>query len=484
VDDNLPTGTKTSLRSTNVRRSSHSSLALLLLQLKKEKRLKDLPFLVYQYGQEEDSPSDAYSLVRANAWVPYKEGMKRRYDQPPHHIQDKLILGQDLNDEDKLTLEPLRKMKQDQAKNPADRHGGFPVPFLECYDLITDSPAPKKELDIKIGTHIAVYWEGENDWYEAEVMDIRHDFYFLRYAVDEDEEWLPLAEHPFRILNVQEIQKKQMFRCISTDPEDAEDEKRVASSKRSTPDKVERPHSRKSFMETGDSSTGSPQPSPYLLERVLNDGSIHPKKKPRRLSNGTYARPKGRHPLNMSWDNQKGIWVPKSRRTKQDPDHTLMVERKRAPEQRPSSPLKKRKVKDFPAPTHRLKSSSDTSFEEDRKGPVVEKGHTQRNSLEIKKEGVMSSQKQPGETSSARLKSAPSTDSSSSIAAEVDGKLPAIERKQSRRSSLGPKKGGAMSSPVEKEHSRRSSLDSKKEGAVSRKWRATSSMYGEIGSFL
>lgn len=53
----------------------------------------------------------------------------------------------------------------------------------------------------------------------------------------------------------------------------------------------------------------------YYLQRsgrITGEGCLVPKNKPHQAINGLYKRPRGRQPINMDWDDTRGVWIPQA----------------------------------------------------------------------------------------------------------------------------------------------------------------------------
>ena len=200
----------------------------------------------------------------------------------PVHIHQKTMHQKEQAKGNTVFLDALGKM-QAAAKKPAEKRG---LPFSVTQDCDFFKIVPKSEWSMRthseslapmasIGSRVSVYWEGDKQYYSGYVSDIRNDFYFISYD-DGQNEWLPLAEHQFRILAEEQS------------PLDALKNKAVQ--KPTTPSTASR----------------------YLTDaaRFGNDGCRQPRKAPQRLSNGLFQRPKGRAPTGYSWDTRRGVWQP------------------------------------------------------------------------------------------------------------------------------------------------------------------------------
>lgn len=364
----------------------------LLKEREKGNGLQDMPLLAYQYGVRyrisctNGSIEDAYTFMELanNDCVPYEEGVVKGFDQIPREIQRKILLQLPLDDEDRLALDALKEMQEDSHS----RRGGFPQ-FEEGYSLICcetkadkqqstsqglempsektpttpalpelsmESPLPNNMAKIKEGSRIEVYWPEDKEYYPARVTQVRGSFYHILYD-DGEEEWLPLAEHDFLLQedghssSVQVSKIKSMNRWVMKDDDGDEGDDREFGSeedvaahkpKKASHQCKRRLHKRSKSLSMGSSDD---EPSKYLRtsgDRLTKDGCIIPKQKLRRLADGTYAIPKGRHPLGTYFDSKRGVFVYQSKRVLPDEnfsDREVVVDASH-------QPIKKRKLVD------------------------------------------------------------------------------------------------------------------------------------------
>ena len=326
-----------------------------------------MPFLAYQYGllSTVHSVEDAYLFVDpSQELVSYEDGVQHGFEQIPRAIQKKIILQLPLDDDEKLALAARKEMEQDASSNAGERRAGYPK-FEEGYDLIycktTDeitclpassmepfAPAITTSLDalaspmldnmakIKVGSRIEVYWPEDEEYYAAKVTEIREPFYHIHYD-DGEEEWLPLAEHDFllhedgRESNVKSQSAKPKGKWSLHDDNDTREDMRFLDDDMSeeeddtdedtSPKKGTKqgsygiPKRVKHQMSSGSTDDG---PSKYIKtcgRRLTDDGCIIPKQPLRKLVDGTYAAPPGRHPLGTYFDCRRGLFVYKDKKS-------------------------------------------------------------------------------------------------------------------------------------------------------------------------
>jgi hypothetical protein len=345
--------------------------------------------LVYQYGRANNNIQDAYVLVSAQHMISHDEGVLRGYDQIPRALQKKILLQETLPTEDQAVLRGLTEMELDLRKEPMERKGAY-SDFAEGYDLLTTLKNPsnpttvtsetkdnnataqlattkkqsyKTVLDLAVGTRIQVWWEDDDEYYAAEITECRGDFFYLAYD-DGMEEWLPLAEHDYKLEEETEMpepvmssssaltlkgssskyaRKKILLDNDSDDDEfdddedgetgafcwdngdDDDDDRKPAAVVMKTEQKQSKSmftghavssRHRSNNNDKDDSDLvvdADATVSRYLQHdssRVTSDGCIRPKLPLKMLKDGTYAAPKGRQPLGTYFDNKLGLFVP------------------------------------------------------------------------------------------------------------------------------------------------------------------------------
>ena len=315
----------------------------LFTKLKSKGEIENLPYLVYWFDSPDKHIAECFSLERNSDFVEKGDDDI----EIPKHIQNKLMDGEKLSDEDQRLMNGLRSMKK--AKEGE-------VPFLvpqdhELFKLVPTTsasplyfPMPKQEETavanpkiehaaatnttsngdrtvLSMGTRVSVFWEMDKEWYKGYIGNVRNEFYLICYD-DDETEWLPLAEHKFKILDNGGIQgeaeedscnaaagtgtpfstpnKKKKIRDEEMDWLPEEEEGTTKLSKKTA--------ARKSPVKP------SPQSLPRQLKnaahRFTEDGFIKPVKTPRRNPKGFYDRPIGRAPSGFDWNRRKGLWAP------------------------------------------------------------------------------------------------------------------------------------------------------------------------------
>lgn len=215
-----------------------------------------MPYLLYWFDATTSlDPNDCVTLEPCAEFQTFAEGEALGLDQIPKHIQQTLLSTRGLlarSADDQRVLDALGNMQTAVA-------AGAPLPFvrpLPDHELFTviipttttttsdaatatpmttnERPAvvaaadttppeyqtPNNAVDGSIemsaraaqstkngvvvmpvvGDRVSIYWEGMKQYYDGSVVSIRNvDFYKIHYD-DNDEDWLPLREHTFRIL--------------------------------------------------------------------------------------------------------------------------------------------------------------------------------------------------------------------------------------------------------------------------------------------
>ena len=67
----------------------------------------------------------------------------------------------------------------------------------------------------------------------------------------------------------------------------------------------------------GSESSSKTESKPWLQRRMTNDGCVLPKSRPKRLDDGSFAKPPGPSPAMMDWDSRRGLWCTRSQLEKQ-----------------------------------------------------------------------------------------------------------------------------------------------------------------------
>ncbi|GKY94088.1 hypothetical protein MPSEU_000375200 [Mayamaea pseudoterrestris] len=356
----------------------------------------NMPLLAYQYGVSLGSlgtacpREDAYTFLEPSQdqLIPFEEGVKYAFDQIPREIQKKILLKLPLDAVDKQALDSRKEM-QEAFNTKSERRGGYPS-FEEGYNLLycklsdndqqpsppaaasslqnshalantalsesQASPSRDNLAKIKVGSRIEVFWPEDDEYYPARVDEVRRPFYHINYD-DGEEEWLPLDEHEYLLHedgseSQREIDsvKNEGIRFLKSDYEDAglqnsEDEgKHVESLSRAITKNTSKIPRRSEPFLTG---LANDEQSGYLKksgDRFTVDGCIIPKQTLRQLNDGTYAAPKGRHPIGTYFDAMRGLFVPyKTRSDAAETDHPLS---ENDVSHEGQQPIKKRKVLD------------------------------------------------------------------------------------------------------------------------------------------
>lgn len=145
----------------------------------------------------------------------------------------------------------------------------------EDYELCTfDSAATSSCLTGRrlpnLNDRVSVYWESKDLYYDACVVQRRGEFFYLIYD-DGDEEWTPLAERMYTVLDQSAIPAM---------------------------------HSNQSPKVSNNNCSAR-----NLASRIQSDGTIAPPRPPKRDRHGRCVRPKGRAPSGCTWNSRLGKWM-------------------------------------------------------------------------------------------------------------------------------------------------------------------------------
>jgi len=167
-----------------------------------------MPILLYWFDQ---------SIITMESWNSFEE-----YDEDaafgalPKSTRNKLLWKEPLTKEEQLVVDSLRIMEQAKenglpfttSKSDYELFALVPVDSIQSNDDDNNinNNLPKqttrkrgKEMP-KQGDRVEIWWDGDEEYYEGIVHEVRESFYDIHYD-DSETEWLPLAECDFKILS-------------------------------------------------------------------------------------------------------------------------------------------------------------------------------------------------------------------------------------------------------------------------------------------
>ena len=324
-----------------------------------------MPYLVYWFDKSLETGVPCVTLEPSSSIMSYEFGEKLNYDQVPKEISKKLLgRTQELTRSEQIlcnALVALEAARESRALScevvppddvlyqivRADDKGASPrTPASQKQKMATDALlqvlgpphtpssenlSPERTHQQKpgmpqVGDRVKVWWESMDMFYYGYVDDIRGgEFYFIVYD-DEETQWLPLADHKFKIVSEDEYTEEApparevdpRFHCLSlsksrnnnnnnksspaarrkraakpsksaTQGEDSESEWKSSTEKQESPVPANK---------TMKSKSGTPSSS----RRVFKDGLWIIKKLPNKDANGLYSRPCGRSPKGFEWE--------------------------------------------------------------------------------------------------------------------------------------------------------------------------------------
>jgi hypothetical protein len=101
-------------------------------------------------------------------------------------------------DEDKIVADMLNKKLKKSSKSSKlveeikDLHSAIQRTAQESCSLLHDWTSEEAKI---VGSRCRVYWDGDNEWYDARIVnyDSATKRHFLYYAMDDTAEWVDLA---------------------------------------------------------------------------------------------------------------------------------------------------------------------------------------------------------------------------------------------------------------------------------------------------
>ena len=333
-------------------------------ELKSEGKLSEMPYLLYWFDSfMTNDPNECVELHPCSDFVSYQDGVEKRYDLLPRKIQNKYLNNEELDSEDEIMIEGTRKMQKavelpiEQRLLPFDSDVPDPdlfavVPSSHLLPLPVTAVTKRKDwtkTPPPVETHVAVYCDKKKEYSNGYILKQHREFFLICYDDSKIQQWVPLMDQKFNILNDNEQElpqvKKEMesmqleiqeeqnaenpvgdsaSRRVSMFPSEHEaklDQIQATISK-DTQDQPEtnmidvasRNKAKKSASRAKQKTTVSARKAQQAKDdrkaRTLPDGCLKPKKEPRRLPDGSFAKPAGRCLKGFEWDFVRGVWSP------------------------------------------------------------------------------------------------------------------------------------------------------------------------------
>jgi len=338
-----------------------------LVQRQAKGTVDTMPYLVYWFDASLAADTPKITLEPRDSILSYEQGEIQGYDTLPKHITKKMAKKETLTKEEQLLCDALGAMEI--ANDSGAAAVAVPPPDHVLYKVVCTSepqPPPKfptpRSMEKKkqtaanallemnrahdeeekglpqLGDRVRVFWEGENEWYYGTIDQVRQSFYFIHYD-DEEEQWLPLAEHVFAVVPpgengdaTPETESKDSNwspprrtpRCVPArkcKTESAKENKQKQQrSKRAADDGetewndtelTEKPKKKKKQQQQAFKSPAkqkknkkeaAPKSSPTGSKQVFRDGFFYPIKTPKQDDKGFFKRPTGRGPSGFTWE--------------------------------------------------------------------------------------------------------------------------------------------------------------------------------------
>jgi len=270
-------------------------------QLEASGNLKDMPYLVYWFEQSLLYASPHVTLEPCASVWSFEDGEKLSYDRIPRDIEKKMLTNQALTADEKLVCKAFSALD-------AARKSGSPAvivqPDEEVYKVIraptstagvqtesttnasTEQPRlpPKQKNMPVVGQRIKVMWD-QSLFYYGVVKSVRDDFYFIVYD-DEETQWLPLADHKFKIVPQSE-RSKEALPTRAPNPRWNMD----------TPGKAD-----VTVKDRVDESLSAQKAKDGKGTRIFRNGYWIPKTPSKKDAKGFFNRPPGRPPKGFEWE--------------------------------------------------------------------------------------------------------------------------------------------------------------------------------------